>query len=89
MSKKKILITWPLPAAVMARARETYDVIAHGDDPKITIDEMLDLSVHSVREAGLVTPGKMVALTACIHKLLIILNAMVRDGTLWQAPATA
>jgi transposase len=27
---------------------------------------------------------KMVALTACIHKLLIILNAMVRDGTLWQ-----
>ena len=32
MSKKKILITWPLPAAVMARARETYDVIAHGDE---------------------------------------------------------
>lgn len=32
---------------------------------------------------------KMVALTACIHKLLIILNAMVRDGTLWQAAATA
>lgn len=42
MSKKKILITWPLPDAVMARARETYDVIAHGDDPKITIEELLE-----------------------------------------------
>ena len=31
---------------------------------------------------------KMVALTACMHKLLLILNAMVRDGTLWQ-PAAA
>ena len=27
---------------------------------------------------------KMVALTACAHKLLLIVNAMVRDGTLWQ-----
>jgi transposase len=27
---------------------------------------------------------KMVALTACAHKLLTILNAMVRDGTNWQ-----
>ena len=42
MSKKKILITWPLPEAAMARARATYDVIAHGDNPKITIDEMLE-----------------------------------------------
>ena len=40
--KKKILITWPLPDAAMARARATYDVIAHGDNPKITIDEMLE-----------------------------------------------
>lgn len=32
---------------------------------------------------------KMVALTACIHKLLIILNAMVRDGTFWQVPTPA
>lgn len=32
-------------------------------------------------------PGK-VALTACMHKLLIILNAMVRDGTCWD-PAHA
>ena len=31
---------------------------------------------------------KMVALTACMHKLLLILNAMVRDGTYWQ-PTTA
>jgi transposase len=31
---------------------------------------------------------KMVALTACAHKLLTILNAMVRDGSYWQAPAT-
>lgn len=42
MSKKKILITWPLPEAAMARARATYDVIAHGDNPKITVDEMLE-----------------------------------------------
>jgi transposase len=28
---------------------------------------------------------KMVALTACVHKLLLILNAMVRDGTFWQS----
>lgn len=27
---------------------------------------------------------KMVALTACVHKLLLILNAMVRNGTFWQ-----
>ena len=40
--KKKILITWPLPEAAMARARATYDVIAHGGDPKITTDEMLE-----------------------------------------------
>ncbi len=40
--KKKILITWPLPEAAMARARATYDVVAHGDDPKITIDEMIE-----------------------------------------------
>ena len=31
---------------------------------------------------------KKAALTACAHKLLIILNAMVRDGTFWQAAAT-
>src|SRR4029078_3115285 len=42
MSKKKILITWPLPEAVMARARASYDVIAHGDNPKITIEELLE-----------------------------------------------
>ena len=42
MSKKKILITWPLPEAVMARARQTYDVIAHSSNPQITIDEMLE-----------------------------------------------
>jgi lactate dehydrogenase-like 2-hydroxyacid dehydrogenase len=42
MSKKKILITWPLPEAVMTRARASYDVIAHGDDPKISIDELLE-----------------------------------------------
>ena len=40
--KKRILITWPLPEAVMARARASYDVIAHGDNPKITIDELLE-----------------------------------------------
>src|SRR4029078_7477044 len=49
MSKKKILITWPLPDAVMARARATYDVIAHGDNPKITVDEMLEKAKSVVR----------------------------------------
>jgi transposase len=29
--------------------------------------------------------AKKVALTACMHKLLRILNAMIRDGQLWQA----
>jgi transposase len=29
--------------------------------------------------------AKKVALTACMHKLLRILNAMIRDGNLWQA----
>ena len=42
MTKKKILITWPLPDAVMARARASYDVVAHSGNPKITIDEMLE-----------------------------------------------
>jgi transposase len=33
---------------------------------------------------------KKVALVACMHKLLIILNAMVRDGRVWQeTPAAA
>ena len=27
---------------------------------------------------------KNVALTACMHKLLTLMNAMVRDMTLWQ-----
>jgi transposase len=37
----------------------------------------------------LVSKGKlkMVALTACMHKLLIILNAMLRDGKTWQPVA--
>jgi transposase len=32
---------------------------------------------------------KMVALTACAHKLLTVLNAMVRDGTYWQPETMA
>ena len=32
---------------------------------------------------------KKVALTACIRKLLIILNAMVRDGVVWNEKASA
>jgi len=31
---------------------------------------------------------KKVALTACMHKLLIIMNAMVKHGELWRDPAT-
>jgi transposase len=36
----------------------------------------------------LISRGKLfkVAITACMRKLLIILNAMVRDGTYWQTP---
>ncbi|MFH1184728.1 MAG: transposase, partial [Chloroflexota bacterium] len=33
--------------------------------------------------------GRKVALVACMHKLLIILNAMIRDMTTWQAPLSA
>jgi transposase len=32
---------------------------------------------------------KKVALIACVHKLLTICNAMLRDGTLWHAPLSA
>jgi transposase len=32
---------------------------------------------------------KMVALTACMHKLVIILNAIIRRRTPWQAPRAA
>ena len=39
-----------------------------------------------LRAAG--QPGK-VALVACMRKLLVMLNAMVRDGTSWQANAAA
>ncbi len=39
-----------------------------------------------VRYEGLLAKGKpkLVALTACMRKLLTILNAMLRDGTYWQ-----
>ena len=39
----------------------------------------------------LVTAGKAkkLALTACMRKLLVILNAMLRDGTPWRAPQSA
>jgi transposase len=30
---------------------------------------------------------KKVALVACMRKLLVILNAMIRDNKCWQAPA--
>ena len=30
---------------------------------------------------------KMVALTACMHKLLLILNALVRHHTVWHSAA--
>jgi len=30
---------------------------------------------------------KKVAITACMRKLLIILNSMVRSGNMWQAQA--
>lgn len=39
--------------------------------------------------ARLLANGKLkkVALVACMRKLLVILNAMIRDNKLWQAPA--
>jgi len=33
--------------------------------------------------------AKKVALTACMHKLVVILNAMVKTGTAWQSPLAA
>ena len=41
--------------------------------------------------ARLLAAGKKpkVALTACMHKLLTILNAMTRDGARWQPPCSA
>src|SRR5262249_61818858 len=41
--------------------------------------------------ARLTAAGKppKVALTACMHKLLLILNAMVRSQTAWRAPTQA
>ncbi len=39
----------------------------------------------------LLTAGKpkMVALTACMHKLLLALNALLRKRVAWQSPAPA
>lgn len=41
--------------------------------------------------AGLVARGKAprVATVACMRKLVVLLNAMLREGTPWQPPATA
>jgi len=42
--------------------------------------------VMRAMDERLVAAGKppQVALTACMRQLLTILNAMVRDGTLWE-----
>jgi transposase len=29
---------------------------------------------------------KKVAITACIRKMVVILNSMLRDGVMWEAP---
>ncbi|MHB1341913.1 MAG: pyruvate kinase [Coriobacteriia bacterium] len=47
---RRLALVWGVTPLIVAQ---------HG-----TIDEMLEVSVHSVRDAGLVEPGKMVALTA-------------------------
>ncbi|MEM6614227.1 MAG: hypothetical protein AAF652_18640 [Cyanobacteria bacterium P01_C01_bin.72] len=38
----------------------------------------------------LISKGKLkkIALTACMHKLLIILNAMMKQNLFWQPPVT-
>ena len=33
--------------------------------------------------------AKKLALTACMRKLIVTLNAMLRDGTPWRAPQSA
>ena len=43
---------------------------------------MIGAFYRRLRAAG--KPAK-VALTACMRKLLVILNAMVRAGTTWQS----
>ncbi|MCY7297548.1 IS110 family transposase, partial [Alteromonas sp. a30] len=30
---------------------------------------------------------KKVAIIACIRKMVVILNSMLRDGVMWEAPA--
>jgi transposase len=48
---------------------------------------------HVIRDfyQRLLAKGKLpkVALVACLRKLLVILNAMLRNNTTWKAPATA
>lgn len=44
--------------------------------------------VFNVTYQRLVAAGKpkKVALIACIRKMVVILNSMLRDGTMWEAP---
>ncbi|MCY7297244.1 transposase, partial [Alteromonas sp. a30] len=37
----------------------------------------------------LITAGKpkKVAIIACVRKMVVILNSMLRDGVMWEAPA--
>ncbi|MCU4676570.1 IS110 family transposase, partial [Catenovulum sp. 2E275] len=32
--------------------------------------------------------SKKVAIIACVRKMIVILNSMLRDGVLWEAPKT-
>jgi transposase len=71
-------IEW-LEAKLKEIESQIKDAIASDDDWK-----------QKQKLLSLLDQGKLkkVALTACLHKLLILLNAMVRDGQVWQPQAT-
>jgi len=50
----------------------------------IRFNPVIKAFYERLRKAGKIAK---VALTACMHKLLIILNAMVKHKTLWQSGA--
>ena len=73
-------------------ARAQYDLVLQGGhviDPKNGIDQQMDVAISGGKIAAVASgidagKAKKVALTACMHKLLTIMNAMVRDLKRWQ-----
>jgi transposase len=54
--------------------------------PAIRCNPLVAAAYRRLRTAG--KPAK-VALTACMRKLLVILNAMLRDGQAWAASSAS